>query len=255
MLGGNMKNKGFTLIELLAVIVILAIIALIATPIILGIITNAKNEVRLRSAELYGHAVEQAVLRYQLNQSYTQFDPEVCIVQSDSTKLECDGVLITISVDGLKPDANSELYLSKGQIVSVENYVLDGQAIEYVNGGYRIKTSATTYSIVLGGGQSCPTNMPLIFKADADHNKLDSVKVDGEVVNSSNYIVTQGSTLITFDTDYSSTLTQGSHSIELVFSDGVAQSTFSMVPQVNNSYAVKIFWEEEVNGELEKTYD
>ena len=33
-----MKEKGFTLIELLAVIVILAIIALIATPIILGII-------------------------------------------------------------------------------------------------------------------------------------------------------------------------------------------------------------------------
>ena len=37
-------RKGFTLIELLAVIVILAIIALIATPIILNIITEAKLE-------------------------------------------------------------------------------------------------------------------------------------------------------------------------------------------------------------------
>jgi len=37
-----MKNKGFTLIELLAVIVILAIIALIATPIVLGIIEDVK---------------------------------------------------------------------------------------------------------------------------------------------------------------------------------------------------------------------
>ena len=35
-------KKGFTLIELLAVIVILAIIALIATPIILGIIDDAR---------------------------------------------------------------------------------------------------------------------------------------------------------------------------------------------------------------------
>ena len=35
-----MNKKGFTLIELLAVIVILAIIALIATPIILGIIND-----------------------------------------------------------------------------------------------------------------------------------------------------------------------------------------------------------------------
>ena len=38
-----MKNKGFTLIELLAVIVILAVIALIATPLIMGTITKAKR--------------------------------------------------------------------------------------------------------------------------------------------------------------------------------------------------------------------
>ena len=42
--GKKMKNnKGFTLIELLAVIVILAIIALIATPMILGVIDTAKQ--------------------------------------------------------------------------------------------------------------------------------------------------------------------------------------------------------------------
>ena len=34
------KNKGFTLVELLAVIVILALIALIATPIILNVINT-----------------------------------------------------------------------------------------------------------------------------------------------------------------------------------------------------------------------
>ena len=45
-------KKGFTLIELLAVIVILAIIALIATPIILGIINYARKESNERSAEL-----------------------------------------------------------------------------------------------------------------------------------------------------------------------------------------------------------
>ena len=39
----KMNKKGFTLIELLAVIVILAIIALIATPIILGVIDNARK--------------------------------------------------------------------------------------------------------------------------------------------------------------------------------------------------------------------
>ena len=61
-----MKKKGFTLIELLAVIVILAIIALIATPIILGIINDARKESNERSVELYASAVKNAIAAYQL---------------------------------------------------------------------------------------------------------------------------------------------------------------------------------------------
>ena len=53
-------KKGFTLIELLAVIVILAIIALIATPIILGIINDARKSAKERSAELVYTGVEYA---------------------------------------------------------------------------------------------------------------------------------------------------------------------------------------------------
>lgn len=53
-------KKGFTLIELLAVIVILAIIALIATPIILGIINDARTSAKERSAELVYTGVEYA---------------------------------------------------------------------------------------------------------------------------------------------------------------------------------------------------
>ena len=47
----KIKN-GFTLIELLAVIVILAIITAIATPIILSIIDDARKDTFLRSVEL-----------------------------------------------------------------------------------------------------------------------------------------------------------------------------------------------------------
>ena len=54
-------NKGFTLIELLAVIVILAIIALIATPTILGVIETARKGAAESSALGYIDAVEKQI--------------------------------------------------------------------------------------------------------------------------------------------------------------------------------------------------
>ena len=56
-------KKGFTLIELLAVIVILAILALIATPIVLSIIDDSKESSTIRSAEGYLRAVEYEIAR------------------------------------------------------------------------------------------------------------------------------------------------------------------------------------------------
>ena len=45
-----MNKKGFTLIELLAVIIILAVIALIATPVVLNVVDNARKEAKVNSA-------------------------------------------------------------------------------------------------------------------------------------------------------------------------------------------------------------
>lgn len=56
-----MKKNGFTLIELLAVIIILAVIALIATPIVLNVVDNAKNKALENSA--YG-IVDAAKFKY-----------------------------------------------------------------------------------------------------------------------------------------------------------------------------------------------
>ena len=53
-----MKEKGFTLIELLAVIVILAVIALIATPMIMGVIDGARKGVLERTFDNIEHTAE-----------------------------------------------------------------------------------------------------------------------------------------------------------------------------------------------------
>ena len=58
----KMNKKGFTLIELLAVIVILAIIALIVTPVISNIITSAKKAANARSVEGYAKDIQIAIM-------------------------------------------------------------------------------------------------------------------------------------------------------------------------------------------------
>ena len=62
-----MKRKGFTLIELLAVIVVLAIIALIATPIVMNTIKSAKKGTAERSANSFIGSVETAVATAKLD--------------------------------------------------------------------------------------------------------------------------------------------------------------------------------------------
>ena len=54
-------KKGFTLIELLAVIIILAVIALIATPIVLNVVDNARKSANKNS--VYG-LIDGAKLYY-----------------------------------------------------------------------------------------------------------------------------------------------------------------------------------------------
>lgn len=53
-----MKKNGFTLIELLAVIIILAIIALIATPIVLNVVDDAKKSAATSEANLIVSSVQ-----------------------------------------------------------------------------------------------------------------------------------------------------------------------------------------------------
>ena len=64
----KLKNKyGFTLIELLAVIVVLAIIALIATPIVMNTIKKSQKGAAERSADNYIDAVETTVATKRLD--------------------------------------------------------------------------------------------------------------------------------------------------------------------------------------------
>lgn len=111
-------KKGFTLIELLAVIIILAIIALIATPIILNIINDAREEANERSIELYLDAVELAIAKENLK---LDFKLSTCEVKSDGTgDLLCGDKTIKVDVNGSVP-IGGMIKFENGKIVSFKN--------------------------------------------------------------------------------------------------------------------------------------
>lgn len=88
----KMNKKGFTLIELLAVIVILAIIALIATPIILGVIDNARRN----SARDAAYGVIDAVRLQYIETLY-----------GANTTVAYSGTVTNLKLSGTKPSAGS----------------------------------------------------------------------------------------------------------------------------------------------------
>jgi len=108
------------------VIVILAIIALIAVPIILNIIDNSKESSVLVSGKNYVRAIEQQILSKNIKE---KFSPEICIIQEDGN-LICDGdTPFTVEVSGSKP-TSGEIKFNNKKITEVIDMILDGYVLE-----------------------------------------------------------------------------------------------------------------------------
>ena len=125
-----MKEKGFTLIELLAVIVILAIIALIATPIILNIIKDSKEESNKRSIEMYAKALQNSVAKYQLNG--TKLEINKLKVKENSMGKEFENTDLKIDYDGNVVCGAIEVY--KDGNVYLAKCKVNGENVEYTYG-------------------------------------------------------------------------------------------------------------------------
>ena len=124
-----MKRKGFTLIELLAVIVVLAIIALIATPIVMNTIKNAKKGAAERTADNYIKQVETTIAEKKLENNPLADGPYTI---DSNGNLTGNGLTesVTIDMSGTKPS---------GGTVKISNGLVSKEGTTMTVGDYDVK--------------------------------------------------------------------------------------------------------------------
>ena len=132
------KNKGFTLVELLAVIVILALIALIATPIILNVINDAKKQAAKDSAYGYMDAVEKYIVSSELEDKSIK----------DGTYSVEDLNSMGVNVKGSTPDNGTikiESKTVKSYDIGIDGYAVSNGEVKKVSTTKSFKNGTAVY--------------------------------------------------------------------------------------------------------------
>ena len=167
----KLKNKyGFTLIELLAVIVVLAIIALIATPIVMNTIKKSQKGAAERSADNYIEALETAVAEERLSKNEVlegeyqiTSDGNLCRDKSASCS---DDNKIKIEMSGTKPTSGK---------IKITNGSVDQSSSSMTVGDYTVSYNSTkkTYEATEKGSTTPDTpSTTVVYRGSTDEIKI-----------------------------------------------------------------------------------
>ena len=158
-----MKNKkGFTLIELLAVIVVLAIIALIATPIVMNTIKNAKKGAAERTADNYIKQVETAVAEAKLENKSVPNGTYDIDGNGNLTGAGLPDGKLEINMSGNKPTSGT-VKISNGGVSQ------DGTTMTVGNYNVKYNQGNNKYEASEKGGASSTT---VVYRWSADEIKI-----------------------------------------------------------------------------------
>ena len=91
-------------------------------------------------------------------------------------------------------------------------------------------TPNNTYQIIDGANSSWTHDSDgnITIRGNGDFSKFTGVKVDGNLIDKSNYTAKEGSTIITLKASYLNTLSAGTHTVEILWTDGSASTTFTI---------------------------
>ena len=83
--------------------------------------------------------------------------------------------------------------------------------------------------------QSTDGSGSIKIRGNGEFSKFVDVKVDGNVVDPTNYTAREGSTIIELHADYLKTLSEGSHTFEIAWTDGTASTGFTVAKNTSGN--------------------
>ena len=135
-------KKGFTLIELLAVIIILAIVALIATPIILNVIDDARKSAAESEASMILSGINNYCATADMKDQLNGTQDSICLNTAKN------GYEVTaVEVDQM-------VTLGKADVVSVTYGESGVSALVVESNGYTVTLSGNSFSLSKGVASS-----------------------------------------------------------------------------------------------------
>lgn len=111
---------------------------------------------------------------------------------------------------------------------------------ETLDADWNEQGSSGTVEILEGSGAEFHKFAPtaLTFRSTAPLNDLkkDGVKIDGEIIDPGNYVLTEGSTIVTFPSDFLEIFGKGDHEVTVESENSTASGNFTVVEPDLNEY-------------------
>lgn len=184
-----------------------------------------KDRMQNSSVETFTYTIQIPVPKY-----------EVTVTNGSGSGNYAQGSTVTITAN-TAPNGQrfKEWTIESGNITLASStsdtttFVMPAGAVS-VKANYEAIPTPVSYKILDDANSDWKQNTEetITIRGNGDFSKFVGVKIDGNTIDAKNYTAKEGSTIITLTTDYLKTLSIGTHTFEIVWTDGSASTNFTV---------------------------
>ena len=184
-----------------------------------------KDRMQNSSVETFTYTIQIPVPKY-----------EVTVTNGSGSGNYAQGSTVTITAN-TAPNGQrfKEWTIESGNITLASStsdtttFVMPAGAVS-VKANYEAIPTPVSYKILDGANSDWKQNTEktITIRGNGDFSKFVGVKIDGNTIDAKNYTAKEGSTIITLTTNYLKTLSIGTHTFEIVWTDGSASTNFTV---------------------------